>query len=468
LNLKTFALFAIGPIGTALLGFVTLPLMTWLYTAEDVGRIGMLNIAISFSILLFSLGLDQAYVRQYYEEKSKDSLLKLSILPGFLLLLLTCGVLYFSPYSLSSVLFDKIDPVVSITTAIILLACFISRFLSLILRMQEKGLAYSLSQVFPKLMTLIAIGYFFFFCNRHDFIQLVLANAIGYFCVLLILLLNTQKDWLPAIKSKFNYAKLLEMLSFGFPLILGGLSFWGITAMDRVFLRTYSTFEELAVFTVAVSFASAASIIQNVFSTVWAPMIYKVSDNQEKGINLVKEASKYILIVVVSLFCLGGLFSWIVDLLLPVEYINVKYILIACLGFPLLYTLSETTVVGIGISKRTVFSMLASLLALLVNLFANYFMVPKFGASGAAVSTCITFWFFLILRTEFSILTWNRFPRFEMYIFTGVCVAGASVSALFGSTMRIELIIYWLIILFILIVRNWGVIKNIKIKKISK
>ncbi|WP_442801632.1 lipopolysaccharide biosynthesis protein [Serratia rubidaea] len=455
MNAKKISAFAVGPVGAALLGVITLPLMTWLYSTEDIGRIGILNIAISFVVLLFGLGLDQAYVRQYHEETVKPALLKLSLLPGLLLLLAIFILLFFTPLSLSSVLFDLHDPAVGTLCALILLACFVSRFLSLVLRMQERGGAYSLSQVLPKLMILMVIGYFSLAYRLHDFIQLMLANTVGYCSVLLILLWSTRHDWLPAIKERFDYGKLLGMLKFGFPLILGSLAFWGITAMDRVFLRAFSTFEQLAVFTVAASFSSAASIVQSVFSTVWAPMVYKIADDKTQGVNLVNTVSKYMLMVVVTFFCLGGLFSWVVDWFLPENYREVKYIVIACLGFPLLYTLSEVTVVGIGISRRTVYSMLASLLALLANLGVNAYMVPRFGAAGAAVSTCFTFWLFLILRTEFSIISWNTFPRMEMYLFSGLCVVGASLGALFGDAIRSELIGYWLLLLVLFMARNW-------------
>ncbi|CAE1150062.1 oligosaccharide flippase family protein [Serratia sp. Tan611] len=455
MNVKKISLFAIGPLGAAIIGFITLPLMTWLYSTEDIGRVGILNIAISFVVLLFSLGMDQAYVRQYHEEPEKSALLKVSILPGLIILLVTFSVLFFSPFSLSYILFELSDPTISVLCVLILLACFISRFLSLILRMQERGLAYSLSQVLPKLMILIVIGYFSLAYNQHAFIQLILANVVSYFSVLFILLWTTRHDWLPAIKERFDSDKSLGMIKFGFPLILGSLAFWGVTAMDRVFLRTFSTFEQLAIFTVAAGFSSAAGIVQSVFSTIWAPMVYKVTHDKEQAIHLVKTVSKYMLMVVVIFFSLGGLFSWVVDWFLPENYRDVKYIVIACLGFPLLYTLSEVTVVGIGISRRTIYSMLASSLALLVNLGINYYMVPKFGAAGAAVSTCITFWLFLILRTEFSIITWSDFPRMEMYFFTGLCVIGASLGALFGDAVRSELVIYWLLVLALLIVRNW-------------
>lgn len=191
--------------------------------------------------------------------------------------------------------------------------------------------------------------------------------------------------------------------------------------MDRIFLRSLSTFEQLAIFSVAISFANAASIIQNIFSTLWAPMVYKISNDDEESIKLVNKASQYILLVVVTVFCIAGLFSWLVDFFIPTTYADVKFILLACLGYPLLYTLSETTVVGIGISKKTSYSMLASLLALGINLVLNYVMVPKYGASGAAVSTCLTFWFFLFFELNFQYSVGKNAALRLIFFYLSVC-----------------------------------------------
>lgn len=76
MNARKILAFAIGPIGNAALGLLTLPVITWLFSADDVGRISMLNVAVSFCVLFFSLGLDQAYVREYHGESDRGQLLK--------------------------------------------------------------------------------------------------------------------------------------------------------------------------------------------------------------------------------------------------------------------------------------------------------------------------------------------------------------------------------------------------------
>lgn len=454
-----------GPIGAAALGFITLPVMTWLYSPEDVGRFGMLNVAISFTVLLFGLGLDQAYVRQYHESECKGELLKISIFPGLMLLLLSFFVFSWNSGYISLLLFDKIDSGIGFLVMFILFFNFILRFLSLVVRMEGRGIGFSLSQLVPKVVILISLLCIFYFCDSYKFKQLLWANFLGFFLTLITMLIITRKDWLSAITSRVNYSKSKEMIHFGFPLILGSLAFWGVTAMDRMFLRTLSTFEQLAIFSVAVSFASAATIIQSIFSTLWAPMVYKLANNDEESLELVTKASKYLLLVVVALFCIAGLLSWIVDFLIPKNYDDVKFILLACLGYPLLYTLSETTVVGIGVSKKTYYSMLASLLALGINFGLNYVLVPFYGAAGAAVSTCITFWFFLIFRTEFSILCWKKIPRLELYFFTFLCVLGASIEAVYGGELFSYLKYYWASVLILLIFANRSYLKGFKLKR---
>src|SRR5690606_10477486 len=111
------------------------------------------------------------------------------------------------------------------------------------------------------------------------------------------------------------------------------------------------------------------------------------------GINIgrIHKVTSYILLCVIIAFCTTGIFSWLLVLLLPENYAEVRYIVIACLAAPLLYTLSEATVIGIGISRRTIYSMLSALIAFIFNLAASYWLIPIYGAAGAAVSTAAAF-----------------------------------------------------------------------------
>lgn len=443
---KKIVAFALGPIGGAALGFITLPVVTWFFSKEDVGRMAMLQIAINFSTLLFTLGLDQAYVREFHETKSKPALFKVVFLPGFLLISIVITFLLVSGNTISLWLFEIDSYLLSVLVAVAILSSFSSRFLALILRMKEQGLAYSMSQLLPKCLLLLIIGGYVLFSFEKNITNLVLANVLAILFVFIIYAWNTSKEWLLGLKEKIDYQYLRDLLKFGMPLILGGLAFWGLTATDKILLKELSNFEQLGLYSVAVSFAAAATIFQSIFSTIWAPTVYKwaVSDD---SLDKIHKVNRYVLLVVIILFCLAGLFSWVVTIILPDSYNTVQWLLISCFGFPLLYTLSETTVVGLGIMRRSGFSMLASLLAFLVNLFGNWWLIPTWGATGAAVSTCVSFWFFFFLRTEFAIYVWRPVPRLSLYTYTIILVIGAVINSMYGKDYTIEMMIFWLAIL---------------------
>lgn len=443
---KKIAAFAFGPIAGALLSFMTLPMITWFFSQEDIGRMAMLNVVISFSILLFSFGLDQAYVREFHESNNKPALFKAVLFPGLFVLLLTLGVLLSFDNIISIWLFNIDSHLLSVMVAIALLSTFISRFLSLILRMNEQGMAFSMSQVLPKILLVSIIGCYVIFSVAKDIEYLVLANVASILFVCIVFSWNTRKEWLSGLKEKIEIDYLKKLLRFGFPLIFGGLAFWGLTATDKIFLKELSSFEQLGLYSVAVSFAAAATIFQSIFSTVWAPTVYKWAASGE-GLENINKVTRYVLLVVIIIFCMAGLFSWVVPLILPENYKSVQWILIPCLGYPLLYTLSETTVVGIGVTKRTGLAMFAALLAFVVNIVGNWFLIPALGATGAAISTCVAFGIFFILRTEFSIYVWKSIPRVMLYGYTLVLINGAILSSLYGKVHYFEMLIFWFFVL---------------------
>jgi len=458
--------YAIGPIGSALLGLITLPLLTWFYPVEDIGRISMLQVVASFSVLLFCLGLDQAYTREYHETENKPKLFKQSVLPGAFFMLISFLVVYSLGLEKLSIWLYGIPS--SYLTAISILCfalTFLSRFLSLILRMAEKAVAYSMSQLLPKLLFVFFIvgSVWFGFCK--DIYHLVTAHALSIAAVFLIFLWNTKKTWLAAIPIRFDRAQNKCLLSFGLPLVMGGLASWGLNVMDKLFLRSMSTFEELGIYSVTFSIAAVATVFSGIFNTIWAPMVYKwVSEGIDT--EKVDEVSGHVLAAIFFVIVLSGLFSWILPYLLPEKYAPIRYLITLCLIGPLLYTLSETTAVGIAISRKTVYSMLASTGAMLVNAVGNYLLVPEHGALGAAISTAIAFFVFYILRTEFSCLAWRKLPRFKSYLNILIVIIFSSFAG-FNS----ELYTYFIPVWFCLLVYGLFVFRrsvNLSIEGLKK
>jgi O-antigen/teichoic acid export membrane protein len=212
---RKIAAFAIGPIGSAMLGLITLPIITWFFSQEDVGRMAMLQVTIGFSTLLFSLGLDQAYVREFHEVDNKPALLKRVMLPGLSILFVTLLFLLLFGGTLAGWLFERPEWHLSLLIATVLLAAFISRFLSLVLRMNEQGLAFSMSQLLPKLVLLAIIGGYVLRGANTSLTNLVIANTAAFVFVCVVFAFNTRKEWIAGISATLDWRHMKQMLHFG-------------------------------------------------------------------------------------------------------------------------------------------------------------------------------------------------------------------------------------------------------------
>ena len=416
MDAKKVLAFSIGPIGGAVLGLITLPIIAWYFSPEDIGRLTMLTVTISFSLLLFSLGLDQAYVREFHEVKDKPSLLKGVFLPGFILLTFSLVLLLLIPISISKILFDIESSLLSTLIICGILLSFISRFLSLILRMQERGLAFSMSQLLPKLFFLLLILSFLLFNVPSEFENLLIANILSLFAVFIIFVWNTRAEWMSAMKSLIDKSKQKQMINYALPLIGSGLAFWGLTAIDKFFLRSLSSLSELGIYSVAVTFAGVALVFQSIFSTIWVPTVYKWIA-EKVDLKKIKNIMDVVAFAIILIWSVAGIFSWAVAYILPVDYENVQHILLLAIAYPLLYSLAESTGVGIGIERKTMFALLATVVALVVNVICNWFLIPIYGAAGAAMGSAVAFSIFFIIRTEASSRLWISFERHRMYIF---------------------------------------------------
>jgi O-antigen/teichoic acid export membrane protein len=400
--------FAIGPIGAGLLAFITIPVMTWVFSPKVVGMLSMLQVAINLSTVLFSLGLDQSYVREYHEAKDRSRLLRAAVLPGFMLLVCLVGsILLIWPKVISIWLFGAGDVAYGLIVAVCLVAAYFARFLSLILRMQERGLAYSMSQLLSRLLLLSLVAAIALFPIPKSFVSLLIAQCVALLATLAVFAWNTRNDWIPALVAHINLAEMVRLFHYGWPLAFGGVASWALMAMDRVFLRSMSTYGELAVYSVASSIAAGVTIFAGIFNTIWAPMVYKWI--AEKGdLGRIKNVADHMMLVMFLIMCLTGASSWIVGKLLPTAYGDVPYILPGCMVAPLLYTFSEVTGIGISVMRRTTYSLAVSVVAVVVNIIMNFAFVPKLGALGAMLATALSFWCFFVLKTEISARIWSR------------------------------------------------------------
>ncbi|MCK8137049.1 lipopolysaccharide biosynthesis protein [Pseudoalteromonas sp. 2CM28B] len=464
MNLKKILQFSIGPIGAAALSLITLPFVAWFFTVEDVGRLTMLQVVLSLAVSLFSLAMHQAYVREYHEEDDKQALFKVSVIPGLAVLLLVSVITIALPFSISMLLFEIDSTLLSFMLFIGIFASFFINFLAHVVRMQERGLVFSATKITPKLFLLIFIGLIMLLNLKAEFKTLMIMNTLAVLSSLMMFLWLTRDTWLPALKKNVSIVLLIKMLKFSLPLVAGGIAYWGLTTMDRFFLRSLSGFDELGIYAVAVALAGAVSVVSSIFSNIWHPILYKWAKEgiAQKKVQCVIDN---MIIFVALIWSLAGVFSFIVPWFLPKEYQAIEYLIVACVAMPLFYLLSETTGVGIGITRRSKYSMFASISAFLVNALLNYLLIPDYGATGAALATVLAFFVFFIVKTEFSARLWCAIPRIKMYILILSYVIGTLVMVLSKANLGHFYLMWVFLFVFTCLLYRSRVSENVNILK---
>lgn len=442
MDTKKVLSYSVGPLGSAILSLAVLPILAWMYSADDIGRYAIIHIIISLSFLLCSLGLEQAYVREYYEHGNRLSLLKTTSLIGVVATALAISSLLVFSRKMSLVFFDMPDAQLTYFVIACVSSNFFTSYSLLILRMSERAMAFSMITLSGKAIFLLLLFLFFLSAYERSFYSLILMHTISTVTMLIVAMWITRAEWIGAIRAKFLSNELRSLFAFSLPFIVGGICYWGLSSLDRVLLRSLSSFEQLGVFSVAASFAGAASILRTVFSTIWTPFIYKWNKDgiDTRQFNKITDT---ILILVILFYAFAGALAWLSRFLLPSHYENVAHIVSACMAVPLIYIISETTVVGTHISRKTLYTILAPIGGIIVALVLGFVLVPLFGAGGASSATCAAFFVYLLIRTECSIYLWQKFPRRKIYALSFICVALSITQAICFEILGDYFFVLW-------------------------
>ncbi|WP_416191287.1 lipopolysaccharide biosynthesis protein [Neisseria sp. CCUG12390] len=433
MNARKILGYALGPVGSAAFGLVSLPLISWYFPADDIGRIVFLQTVSGLIILVLGLGLDQAYIRDYYEADNKASLFKsLATLPFLLVTLGSAAIAWWNPAWPSGLVFDLADGTLGLLFLLFLSTALFARFLSLILRMQEKAFAFSISQLIPKFFILAFVLLFVALGLPKNTFGLVVSYTAAQFVTVMILVYQTRRELKSAAQVPWSKESYDKALRYGLPLAFGNLAYWGFTSVDRFVLKEMASLEELGIYSMAVNFGAVALIFQSIFSTIWAPMVFKwVKDNE--NLDKIGHIAVSMTVLISAIVCIVGIFSPVVTWILPPKYEPVQFILLSSLLFPLFYTLTEVSGIGLNVIKKTWVITVINFLCLAVNLTLLRFLVPALGAKGAAIASAVSFCVFFIIKTELSSKLWQQMPRLKLYTNAVFCLAVCIGYTYFGT-----------------------------------
>lgn len=398
--------FSLGPIVSGILSAISIPILTWLVNPGELGRAAMYTTAQSLMSIALFFGLDQAYIREYHEQPIKSTLLNHVFMPPFISSFLFVGIMLCFWEPLSRIIYGEISFYAICVLAISIVFLVINRYSLLIMRMEEAAIKYSYFQITQKLLNIIMLFPLILFIEK-SYKMIITANALSLVLIAFPQYFFTRNNW--NLKLSFDYKLLNKLFKFGIPLIGASILAWILNSIDKVALRKWSSFYELGLYANAFQFTASLLIVQQAFATFWAPTSYRwyVQKVEKSRFSLVSEAVSFIMTV---LFLTIAALRNILKIFIEPSYYPSIDLMPFLMIFPVMYTISETTVMGINFTRKTVYSLLVTGLAAVISMICNYYLVPAYGAIGAAISIGFSFTVYFWLRTLVSNKLWNAIP----------------------------------------------------------
>ena len=387
-----------------ILGFISVPLITRVMSAEEYGRSGMFVSAVTVIYIFAILGMDQTYIRYYYKDGiDRVRLLKRCLFPAlFIVSILSLLYVIFSSYA-NDFLFGKTGMDISILVIGYTIISVFERFLFLDIRMSQNGKLYSNLNILSKVLYIALIFVAFYFLG-DDFRVVLIAMTLSLGIVtggigVRYIIKNAKSDKSSAIQPSQR-----ELVSYGMPFILVLLMEWLLSSCDRWSLRIWSGYAELGIYSSAMNIMSILLTFKATFVAFWSPVAMEKYEkgSEEENIAFFKGAFN-----ITRMLCVLGafgliLFRKVIVFILGSDYRDAAAIIPFLTLMPIFSIMFEITNQGIKFVKKNRYLNYASAVAIVCNLCGNAILVPKFGGAGAAVATGITYVAFFAIGSFFS------------------------------------------------------------------
>jgi O-antigen/teichoic acid export membrane protein len=448
--LKKFINFGYGSILILIINIISIPLLTRLLTPDEYGNYSLFIMSSNIMYIIILFGFEQSFVKFFYDEKNENKstlLYKCLVIPIIISLFILILYFLFAIFiNLSSNQFKFVTFLLIINS--ILLAG--NNFILLIIRMQQKGKLYSMIQAISKGLFLLFI--IFFLGVQSETINI---TDVYYFIILgnllsLLIAIFNEKDFLKYnTVSKKSSTNFPQLVTFAVPMFITLLINMGFQSLDRFSLKLWTTDTELGIYSAAMTLAGLLSIIQSAFTTFWTPVAFKkYSDNPNEKLffERINSIVSYIMLII-GVIGIGSKDLFVI--FLGESYRESAFIIPFLVFFPLLYTVSETTQIGINFKNKPIFHIYVSIITIVLNLVLLFILVPFIGARGAAISVGFSYILFYLLRTLFSqtLIRYDfKIKKFLISIFLLVLYAFYSTFITFNIThilFAIVLIVFY-------------------------
>jgi len=398
--------YLIGLVASLLLGFVSFPIFTRVFTVSEYGSIDLISKIVLLLAALAKLGQQQSALRFYDDTDSAGRRRYYSTL--YLGVALTAGVTVTLFLGASAIL-SRFMPQWSfgwlfVLAAVLTFAQAIQSILWSFLRVEERTKLYSVATTIMKAVTIGVICCLLPLLGRSaqtyfSGTAVVQIAVAAIFSVALV-----RRDLLGF--SGFDSTLFRAALAFGLPLIVYEFSGIVLDAGDRILVRYYLGGNALGYYSAAYGLSNYLNdLLLSPLHLALTPIfvsLWNTRGRDATGQFLSRGLRVYAIVSIGLIALTGATARDAVTLLASAKYLGADRLMPMIVAGLLVHTSQGFLSAGLMLEKKTLVLARLVALAAVFNVALNCLLLPRMGLLAAALATLLSYVFCVLLVTRAS------------------------------------------------------------------
>lgn len=454
-------IFAIGTFGMKFLSFFLTRLYTVCMTEAQYGTADLIFQAENVLYPIVTLSMADAVIR-FGMEKKYDS-------RGVYTVAIASTVLGLAALALLSPLLNLTD-MYSGYSFLLYMYCYFSCFRQIASNfVRAKGYVklFAADGIFTTLVMVICNVLFLvvFDMGVNGYIMsFIVSDCVSFICLTLIAGLHRQLD-----VKYFNKKLFKEMLRYSAPLIPAYVMWWVTSASDRWFVSSICGGEVNGVYSVAYKIPSLLMMFTTLFYQAW--QMSAIENSNDSGLakfytKIYGAYSSLLMIAAAGIILLVKPLTYILVDNDPEKNFTFAYHYTPVLVIAMIFQcLCQFTSSVYNVKKKSINSMLTSIIAAAANLLLNFLWIPRFGAYGAAAATAVSYMLCFAVR----IRDVTRLIKFKYYGIRNIINTFLVSGMAYIVIAEPKLTYLWLILIFLLVTAlNFGAVMSTAKKLLNR
>lgn len=376
------------------LALISIPIITYLLSPEEYGKVGIFTSLVNFLVILLSLNTFTSIVRYYHENEKRIFEFIWTLIIFLIPFLIVINIVFYNSIKLLLLETFNIENNIFLGALISASLFILVRYYLSFLQTSQQSYRYNKISTLRGFALLLLTITLYYFLTTDKYLGRIYAEIVVniVFVIYVIVAFYTISS-----RRKFNASLLKYSLSYSIPLIPHALSVVLLNSSDRIILNQLRGPVETGYYTFAYQVGLALEIVIIGTNKSWVPMFFKrIKENKYDDIE--KLAVKYkkliFLLAVILILYVGD----VVKLLANKSYHNsldIIPIILISYCFMFIYTIYGNYALY---SKKTLMIAINTLIAGTVNIILNYIFIPEYGYFAASLSTLVSFFLLMIMH----------------------------------------------------------------------